>query len=373
MSKIARTINAHSALAALLRRALILGILLLLNTVVRVHHPRPLLPCPLPSAALAPYSPSSTADFVTLREGQFYAGNEPFFVRGVNYYPSRAPWRRFLTTASIDDVRLELDLLRDAGLNTLRIFLWYEPLFACDGAVPVAQTFTRLDNIIHEAASRGFRLIVTLNDLPDLREYPLYSDPLHVRLQTGYIVQRYREERAILAWDMRNEGDIDYGSNNLFGGGFARPDVLRWLQATAAYIRRLDSRHLLTAGWLYDSWSTAGAVDFVSFHHWENAQRLHARIAEIRRHTDKPILLQEFGYSTYRVSPDEQARLIEAVIQSAEENRLLGWLIWAAFDFPLDATCLPSPCVSADNAEHHFGLWYADYRAKPAVAVLTRR
>jgi hypothetical protein len=349
------------------------SLLLIFNVFGQPHSPRTLIGCEgLPAnTTLESYEPTDTAEFVTLRERQFYVGDAPFAARGVNYYPTYFPWRRFLTETSLDTVRAELDILQGAGLNTLRLFLWYAPLFACDGAVPVTETFTLFDNIIHEAAARGFRLIVTLNDLPDLTDYPLYSDPLHNQAQTAFIVQRYREERAILAWDVRNEGDIDYGSNNPLNTRFARDDVLAWLEVTTGRVRELDANHLLTAGWLHDSWSTADYVDFVSFHHWQDELHLRERLAEIRTHTDKPILLEEFGYSTTDMTPEAQAALIHGVIQAAGDEDLLGWLVWAAFDFPLDSTCLPTPCVSADNREHHFGLWYADYTPKPAVAYLS--
>jgi hypothetical protein len=136
------------------------------------------------------------------------------------------------------------------------------------------------------------------------------------------------------------------------------------------FVRGIDNHHLITAGWLHDSESTAPYVDFVSFHHWEDATRLRERLAGIRAVTDKPILLEEFGFSTFRVSPEEQRRLTEDVIEISEAENLLGWLIWTAFDFPLDATCVPPACPSADNAEHHFGLWYADSVPKPVVEFL---
>jgi endo-1,4-beta-mannosidase len=351
-----------------------LFLVLLFKPFVPVHQPRALVECPTGdnAAALSDYTPTETTDFISLRDGHFYAGDTVFESRGVNYYPARSPWRRFLTATSMETIQAEFNILRDAGLNTLRLFLWNQALFACDGAVPVVETFTLLDNIIHEAAAQGFRIIMTLNDLPDLRDYPLYSDPDFVQAQTTFIVQRYREERSILAWDVRNEGDIDYGSIHTFGGGFARPDVLEWLHLNVERIRALDSNHLLTAGWNRDSWSTARYVDFVSFHHyWDDAAILRERILEIRSHTDKPLLLEEFGYSTFERTPEEQAALTQTALQVVDETELLGWLIWAAFDFPLDATCAPSPCLSIDSGEHHFGLWYADYTPKPVVTFLS--
>jgi len=323
-------------------------------------------------AALSPYVPSAVQDFVVLQNGEFSAGGVSFVARGVNYYPARYPWRRFLTQADLQTVDSEFTLMRGAGLNILRIFLWNEALFTCPqyGAVPIVDNFARLDAIIHKAAEQGFRLIVTLNDLPDLENLSLYDSPIHTVAQTQFIIERYHDEAAILAWDLRNEGDIDYGSLSPSGGKFPRQTVLDWLSQTAAQVRGLDSNHLITAGWLHDAGATAPNVDFVSFHHWEDAARMRDRLAEIRTVTDKPVLLEEFGYSTFRVSEEDQARLLAEVSTAAESEGLLGWLVWTAFDFPLDATCTPPACPSLDNAEHHFGLWNADYTPKPALESL---
>jgi hypothetical protein len=107
-----------------------------------------------------------------------------------------------------------------------------------------------------------------------------------------------------------------------------------------------------------------GYVDFISFHHWSDVIQLRERIEEMRARTRLPILLEEVGYSTFVMSPTEQRTALELARETAQTEGLLGWLIWAAFDFPRDATCYPSPCVSEDNAEHHFGIWTEDYVRK---------
>lgn len=323
-------------------------------------------------AALPDYQPSGLTDFVRVRGDQFWLGDEPFFARGVNYYPARYPWRRFLTQTDPETVATEFALLQSVEFNTLRLFLWNEALFTCpgSGAVPVAEAFLRLDGIVQMAAANGFRLIVTLNDLPDLMNYPLYHNPPHTLAQTEFIVQRYRDEAAIFAWDLRNEGDIDYGSHPTIQGTFHRATVLAWLDRTAARVRSLDTNHLITAGWLYDSESTIPYVDFVSFHHWSGVGRARQRVKALRTATDKPVLLQEFGYSSQRVGLEAQAFITGEVIAVVETAGAAGWLIWAAFDFPTDATCTPPHCPSEDNAEHHFGVWAADYTPKPVIDVL---
>lgn len=330
-------------------------------------------PCVEPDTAVLPvYTPSLMQGFVTLRDGRFAIDDAAYSARGVNYYPAHYPWRRFLTESDPESVRDELLLLHTAGFNTLRIFLWNAALFSCDGRgiTPNAEAFGRLDSVIQGAAAQGFRLVVTLNDIP---ADDIYSNPAYQQTQTRLIVERYKDEAAILAWDVRNEGDIDYGSNDTFGRGkFAKETVLDWLKQTTDAVGGLDSQHLITAGWLKDSEATAPDVDFLSFHHWDDAGKLHERIAGMRA-ANKPILLEEFGYSTSRMSPEDQSRTIAEIIQASDAENLLGWLIWTAFDFPLDATCIRPACPSQDNAEHHFGLWLPDYTPKPAVEMLLGR
>lgn len=325
---------------------------------------------------LEAYQPTSDAPFVTLDDatGRFAVDNEPFIVRGVNYYPANYPWRRFLTETDQTTVQTEFALLQETGFNTLRIFLWNEALFPCaeDKTIPDAEAFQRLDMLMGEAAAHDLYLLVTLNDLPDLTDTPLYDNPEHVQAQTEVIVTRYRDEPAILAWDLRNEGDIDYDSVKLFEEDwFPRSDVIGWLEQTSAQVNALDDNHLITAGWRFNEQHTLPYVDFISFHHWQGAASLRERVQAMGY--DKPALLQEFGYPTSDIGIDQQAQAIRDVVRLVEDERsdIMGWMIWTAFDFPLTATCYPGECVSVDNREHHFGIWYSDYTPKPAVDLLT--
>ncbi|MBE2196132.1 MAG: cellulase family glycosylhydrolase [Anaerolinea sp.] len=320
-------------------------------------------------AAIPPYIPSGISWFVHLEGGMLTVKGAPYRIRGVNYYPSRAPWRRFLTETDLETVGAELDLIQGAGLNTIRIFVWYEALFTCPGSgpVPKADVLARLDGIIRLAAEKGLRLIVTLNDLPDLLVTPLYTQPEAANAQTLYLVQRYRYEPAILAWDLRNEGDVDS-----VRGYTTTRTVIDWLRALALEVRAADPNHLITAGWNENPQITAGIVDFMSFHHWRSAENLRERIKQIRAVSDKPLLLEEVGYASPADTVERQMVNLRAALSTAEAEGLMGWLIWTAFDFPTSATCIPPACPSPDNSEHHFGLWRIDYSPKPAVEMLIR-
>ena len=343
-----------------------------LNTLARLDA----LPEPTPAACPTNTPPASDpaqnvpppTDLVTAEGQQLIWRNDPFLVRGVNYYPRYAPWHRFLTDADVAEMAAELDLITAAGFNTIRIFLWYEPLFLCEPerAIPNEETFGRLDALFALAAERDLKLIVTLNDLPDLLFRPLYTDWERYDAQTTYIVRRYRHEPHILAWDLRNEGDLDHGARG-DEAMFNQEEVLNWLGHISQLVREHDPHHLLTAGWWGNPQITVPHVDVLSFHHWYDVETLQMNLAEFQ--TSKPLLMQEFGYHSWADAPQDvrdeetQAVLLKQMITTAEKQGIAGWLVWTAFDFVPEAG---QPAVY----EHHFGLWRTDLSPKPALTAV---
>lgn len=342
-----------------------------LRGLARLDAPPEPTPFACEPSELAPYvsASASSESFVSVAENRFVLGEERFFVRGVNYYPRHAPWERFLREGDLGEMAEELDLIAAAGFNTVRIFLWYEPLFTCapEEARPNAEAFSKLDAFIALAGERGLYLIVTLHDLPDLFVRPLYTDWTRYDAQTAFIVNRYRDEPAIMAWDLRNEGDLDYGARQPDEGFFSREEVLTWLAHSAEVVRANDERHLLTAGWWGDPTETSEAVEALSFHHWASADELNARLDALKAVDNVPILLEEVGSPSWGGEEGEgiQAQSLANVIRAAEQNGLAGWLVWSAFDFgPINDEPL--------HPEHTFGLWRIDLSAKPALGAIQK-
>ena len=265
----------------------------------------------------------------------------------------------------------ELDLIQQAGFNSLRVFLWYDVLFTCapEDAVPVASTFERFEVLLRLAHERNLRVMVTLNDLPDLVYRPLYTDWPRYDAQTTFIVSRYRDEATILAWDLRNEGDLDYGGRSPLEARFTSVQVLDWLAHVGSLVRAADPHHLLTAGWWGDPVPTEPVVDILSFHHWSDATQLQGRVGDFLARSTKPLLLQEVGYHSWATAPQDardeaaQSGLLRSVTETADASGLAGWMIWTAFDFE-------PPPGQAPTHEHYFGLWHTDLSPKPALAVL---
>lgn len=340
-----------------------------------VYTPEPPPRCPADEvlhalSAVPAYTPTS-GSYVRIQGSSLTRNGQPYTVYGISYYPRDTPGRRFLTETDVESAAFELDILQAAGINTLRIYLRNDLLFTCpgDGPVPIAQNLARLDAFIHSAGQRGLKLILVLNHAADLSVYPLYENPPHSAQQTLFLVNRYRNEPTIMAWDLRDSGDLDYLSEVAGEGRFPREVVLNWLIEMTAAIRQTDSNHLITAGWRSDVEATLPIVDFASFHHTGDSEALRRKIADLQSKTHKPILLAQVGYSTYD-DQDETAQRDQLfrVFEAVQRTRLAGWVVWTAFDFPRNVTCEEPPdCVSEDSEEHHFGLWNTSYFPKLAV------
>ncbi len=245
--------------------------------------------------------------------------------------------------------------------------MWYEPLFTCqpEEAIPNEAAFALVDTLLALAGQRNLKVIISLNDLPDLLYRPLYTDWARYDAQTTYIVRRYRNEPSLLAWDVRNGADFDLKDTP---GRFTAEDVSAWLAHITALIRENDPHHLLTAGWLYDPGPTAPYVDILAFQHWEENEALAERLATYRAEHTKPLLLMATGEHSWPESPESpqdersQAEYLEEITTLAEAGDV-GWLLWTAFDF------VPPP-GQPDHYNFHFGLWRTDLQPKFVLETL---
>jgi hypothetical protein len=315
--------------------------------------------CDGATASLPSYQPT-TGTFATLGEDSFIVDDAPYLIYGVNYYPRDTPFWHFLSETELEAVNTELALMRPTGLNTLRIFLRYQDLFACDAVVPITENFARLDGMIRIAAANDFRLIIVLHQDADVSV--LYSNPPYQREQTQGIVERYKDEPAILAWDMRDRGDYDYRVT-----GIERVKVLTWLADTALLIRSIDQAHAITAGWWQNAADTIPLIDFVSFQFYGQYAELRQEIANLKAASNRPILLSAVGYSTFALDEIAQRNLLYQSFEEVSNNHLMGWMVYMAFEYPRSATCIEPNCPGSGNALDHYGLWNTSYFPKLAV------
>jgi mannan endo-1,4-beta-mannosidase len=358
--------------------------------------------------------------FVGTEGARFVLDGEMFPVAGANCYylgycPPQAP-------AVLEST---LDLAAAFSVNVLRIWAFLEvpgggaepprtgPWGACfqyfkqdAGIVQVTgpDGLDRLDNAVLGCAARGIRVILVLsNSLPDfggINQYlrwlsrddrAVYHDDFFDRAdalrafenwvmfllnkEIGDTGRAYKDEPAIMAWELANEPRCT-GHGNLP----ARPDcarsgrITRWAARMSAFLKCIDPDHLVAVGDegffnrrvgcspLYnggygidcEAILRIPTIDFGTYHlypeDWRQSDpafgkrwiRQHSRLA---RRLGKPVLLEEFGLRTV-----ERDTIYAEWLKTALESGGAGALFWmlAGQDtdgspYPGDAFCLHSP------------------------------
>jgi hypothetical protein len=321
----------------------------------------------LPAAALNPAQqpdqPSAT--YARVRGNRLIVAGDLLPVVGVNYYPQATPWTKFWPEYRTTEVLADLDLIKELGLNTIRIFVAYEDF----GADNVPQSaIDKLRHFLDQAAVRDLHVIVTLFDHRtdhDVRNWA--ADDRHL----AALIPPFATHPAILAWDIKNEPDRDYDYNT--------PALVdAWLRHVARTVRSYDPNHLITIGWSHPEAAAnlIDLVDFVSFHYFEKIEDYSPRLAKLTAAAaGKPVLLQEFVLSTWNSfwpnghTEAEQAHYYAALLRQHRQFSTAGYMVWTLHDFatvPLAEFSLPWQRATQAN----MGLLRRNGSAKPAAAVI---
>lgn len=317
-------------------------------------------------AAPPPAPRPKPPQMAVIHERQLWVNGAPFSVAGINYYPQASPWTKFWPQYDPAQTATDLALVRALGFNTVRIFLSYAD-FGGPQVAPLMRT--RLSDFLQQARRANLKVIVTLFDHhTDHHPATWAADARHLATLLPYFVN----DPTILAWDIKNEPDRDYGYNT-------QAVVDSWLRFVARHVRWHDPNHLITIGW--SNPEAAGAlsetVDFVTYHYFDEPEAYTPRVRALQQAVgDKPILLEEFTFSTWN-SPffpghtdAEQAHYYAALLRQHQALDSLGYLTWTLYDFdevPLAEFRYPWQ----RGAQAHMGVIRRNGTAKPAAALVT--
>lgn len=331
----------------------------------------------LPAAGHAQHAPNS--QFVEASGTGFTLAGKPFFVTGVNNH--------YMTYGTSSEV---LDVLDDAvamHANVVRVFL--QPVIgSLDGTVPtiwdwqshadssdlgVNGTYLlywddaahemgintgkdgmqKVDYLIAQAAQRHLKLIIAFLDFwaytggaqqmrawygSDDEDTFFFTDQRtqsDYRHWVRYVVDRvnsltglrFRDDPAIMAWELMNEPN-------------AKPDSVRlsWLANMSAYVKSLDPNHPVGSGAAgvgtrLDDLSIP-TIDFGTWHGYPLFYNLRVsqfddlipQFCSIAAARQKPVLLEEFGYA--RSNPNQVQAYSGWLDTLDRDPNCAGWLVW---------------------------------------------
>ncbi len=322
-------------------------------------------PAPPPQQADAATEPGG---FIQVQGSQLLRLGKPVVIKGVNYYPRGKPWRDMWSRWDAPSMQHELQLAKDQlGINTVRVLL---PL-----SVETDQAVERLRELVQIAGRLEVRLIVTLFDFHNDFPAPGSSREAGHIAYLERLIGNFAGDDRILAWDVHNEPD-NYDAWKLDGKA---QDVLMWLGRMADTIKRIAPNHLVTVGMgHYDNLWQPGPdgrrvidySDVVSIHIY-NPEDAVRQLAELGQYTDKPILIEEFGwpsgpYCAVRAYNEaDQEQVYRMVLEAARSNpQVVGVVAWTLRDFHA------GPTMRWDTREEYYGLFRPDDSLKPAAAIL---
>ena len=312
-----------------------------------------------------PQGPALVAGHVQVAGTGLSLNGQPFLVSGINYYPQATPWARFWPEYDGAVVATDFSRIRALGLNTVRVFVPFEQF----GGPDVKPAFlAKLGALLDRAQAADLHVIVTLFDFHTAYD-PFLWPQADRHLET--ILTAYGSHPAVLAWDLKNEPDLDFARAG-------EATVTIWLAHTARLARELAPQTLLTIGWASATTAPklANYVDVVSFHFYAPATELPTAYLSLRD-MGRPVLLGEFGLPTWNSpffpgghSEAEQAVYYAAVLTAQQEAQGAGSLAWTLYDFTKVGPEVAGRWPWQTGPQRYLGVLRANGTPKAAAALL---
>ncbi len=332
-------------------------------------------------------------------DGTYFSTDKGRFLPvGAHWVPARAALQ---WPIDWDEAEIEADFakMRDLGFNTVRFDLfwaWFEPRPGDYNP----QAFDQLDALIRLAHRYEIYLHPTLFiggevgeaywDVPWRHGRHPHADPEMLRLQTDHaaeLARRYRDESAILAWDLTDEPPYWIVSEQTTDAM-----AINWTRLIAGAIRRYDPHHALCVGTSMEDVSRGPfrpdnltqEVDFFSAHPYsiysmglfpdamlsERGTYCGAFQALLSGGAGRPVMIHELGASSAQYLPERIAAFDRLTLYSSLAAGANGFLLWCFTDAAPE-TFRRIPYLRAPH-ETQFGLTTWDRQDRPSGAELRR-
>ena len=272
-------------------------------------------------------------------------------IKGINYYPKDTPWDMFGDDFSKKTISNDFKIIRDSGLTAVRIFVQYDDF---GKANVITEKLDKLKQTLDAAEENDLKVVVTLFDF--YGDYSVLNWTLNMQ-HAKTIVSELKDHKAIIAWDIKNEPNLDFDSRG-------EMNVIAWLSTMIDLVKSTDPAHAVTIGWsnIQSAALLKDKVDFISFHYYEDLDKLGASIKSLKaKAPNKPLVMGEFGVSSYSGlwnplgnSNNDQADYYEKAQKIISENEI-HFMSWTLYDF----INIPNEVVGGlpwrKNAQKYYG------------------
>ncbi|PWH82003.1 glycosyl hydrolase family 5 [Algibacter marinivivus] len=298
-----------------------------------------------------------------------HASTEVSKVKGINYYPQASPWDMYGDKFDAAIITKDFKIIKEAGLNSIRIFIPYED-FGKANVKP--EKLTKLKTVLNLAEAEKLKVVATLFDF--YGDYTVLNWTLNQH-HAETIVSALKDHSALLAWDIKNEPNLDFESRH-------KDLVIAWLDNMIDLVKSTDPKHPVTIGWSNAESATIlkDKLDFISFHYYEDLDDLEATYKHLKSEvTNKTIAITEFGLSSYKGfwnpfgnNEDDQSDYHKKAQGIFSENDI-NFMSWTLYDF----TEIPKEVVGRlpwrKQAQEHFGFIDQNGETKPAFKYISKK
>ncbi|KJD32167.1 glycosyl hydrolase family 5 [Tamlana nanhaiensis] len=289
-------------------------------------------------------------------------------IKGINYYPQATPWDMFGDQFSTDTLAQDFKIIKDAGLNSIRIFVQYDDF----GAAKVNPLkLKKLLQTLDIAKEHNLKVVLTLFDF--YGDYSMMNWTLNQR-HAEQIISAVKNHDAILAYDIKNEPNLDFESRG-------KQNVIAWLEKMIDLVKTMDKKHPVTIGWSNTQSATIllSKVDFVSFHYYEDLKQLNEAITSLKKQIkNKAIVMQEFGLSSYNGfwkpfgSTEEDQANYHKMAQNIIAKNELQFMSWTLYDFAKIPKEVVGRLPWRKRVQGHFGFINQNRETKPAFQYISK-
>jgi len=288
-------------------------------------------------------------------------------IKGINYYPQATPWDMFGANFNPEVIAKDFKIIQDAGLNSIRIFIPYEDF---GKALVKPEKINTLIQVLDLAKAHNLEVLVTLFDF-----YGDYSvlDWSLTQQHAIAIVNSIKHHSALLAWDIKNEPNLDFKSRG-------KMLVNAWLSKMIAVVKSQDVHHPVTIGWS-DADSALilkDKLDFISFHYYDALENLAEIYNTLKSDSgNTPIVISEYGMSSYKglwnpfgPSEDSQAEYHKSFQKIITEYDI-PFISWTLYDFESIPDGVVGKLPWRKNAQKYFGFINKDGKNKPSFKFIS--
>jgi hypothetical protein len=272
-------------------------------------------------------------------------------IKGINYYPQATPWDMFGDAFLKSTISNDFKIIKNSGLNSIRVFVQYDDFGKADID---KEKLEKLRLTLDAAEENGLKVVVTLFDF--YGDYSVLNWTLNMH-HAKTIISGLKDHKAIIAWDIKNEPNLDFDSRG-------KVNVISWLDNMIDLVKSIDPNHAVTIGWsnVQSALILEDKVDFVSFHYYEDIETLDFAIENLKKEVGKkPIVLQEFGMSSYTgiwkpfgSSEEDQANYHKKA-QDIIAAHNLQFMSWTLYDFEIIPQEVVGRLPWRKNAQKQFG------------------